>query len=60
MFEVGGLRLPRDFLTEEPSLLGFAIFVVFRLNKNSIHPKRGLSNQNEVGLEHYIFVLQWI
>ena len=35
----------------------FAIFVASRVDKNSIHPKRGYSNRNEIGLKRYIFAL---
>ena len=38
---------------------GFAIFAVSHIDRTSIHPKRGHSNRNEVGLKRYIFVPQW-
>ena len=43
---------PTSMFQEAGLNLGFAIFVVSHIDKNSIHPKREHSNQNEVELKH--------
>ena len=51
-FQEAGLSLPHSWLA-----IGFAIVVISHIDKNSIHPKRGRSNRNEVGLKPSVIYL---